>query len=157
MKSDITVHKLNEQGEEVWTYDGMVLDKTPTSLTLEARFDQDDTSLGKITIRRGDRFVETFYNDRWYNIFAIRDGDDAYLKGWYCNISRPARIEDSHIYAEDLALDLIVYTDGGWLILDEDEYASLNLSPEEDQKARDALEELIFLAQAKMEPFSASE
>ena len=33
-----------------------------------------------IVMRFGDRFVETFYSDRWYSIFEFRDKDDDQLK-----------------------------------------------------------------------------
>ena len=149
----ITIHKLNDSGVEVWRYDGIVLSKTPTSLTLEAHFDRDDISLHGLMLRKGDRFVETFYSDRWYNTFTIYDVQNDQLKGWYCNVCRPARIEDGHVFADDLALDLIVYPDGKWLILDEDEFADLELSQEEKECAQEALNELINLARNKTSPF----
>ena len=42
----------------------------------------------------------------------------------------------------DLALDLLVFPDGSQLVLDEDEFAALNLSPSEQAAARQALAEL---------------
>ena len=129
------------------------MSKTPTSLTLEAHFDRDDISLHGLMLRKGDRFVETFYSDRWYNTFTIYDVQNDQLKGWYCNVCRPARIEDGHVFADDLALDLIVYPDGKWLILDEDEFADLELSQEEKECAQEALNELINLARNKTSPF----
>ena len=45
------------------------------------------------TLRRGDRFIETYYTDRWYNIFEIHAREDDRLKGWYCNIAKPAVME----------------------------------------------------------------
>ena len=59
---------------------------------LEAFFDRDDMELGYTVFKRGDRFVETYYDDRWYNVFAVYDRDDGGLMGWYCNICRPAVI-----------------------------------------------------------------
>jgi len=153
MGTPITVHKLNESGVEVWRYDGMISSKTSTSLTLEATFDQDGISFRGLLLKKGDRFVETFYSDRWYNIFTIYDVQSDQLKGWYCNVCRPARIEDGHIFADDLALDLIVYPDGKWLILDEDEFADLELSQEDQDCAQEALNELIHLARNKTPPF----
>ena len=42
----------------------------------------------------------------------------------------------------DLALDLLVYPDGRQLVLDLDDYESLNLPPEERQQVEAALDEL---------------
>jgi protein associated with RNAse G/E len=109
---------------------------------LEAEFNRDDTPFHGITLRRGDRFIETFYADRWYNVFEMHDRDNDRLKGWYCNIGRPAEIGESSVSYIDLALDLLVYPDGRQLVLDEDEFASAGLSARVQQQARQALREL---------------
>ncbi len=153
MKKPITVHKLNESGREVWRYEGTVLERTPNSVRLEARFDRDDIDFHGLNLRRGDRFVETFFSDRWYNIFSIYDTDDDHHKGWYCNIARPAKIETGHVYAEDLALDLIVLPNGSFWVLDEDEFTDLRISPEDRQRALETLDHLKALAAAGEVPF----
>jgi len=156
MTKHITVHKLNENGKEVWRYSGEVLERSDNSVTLQAQFDHDDLDFHRLQIRRGDRFIETFYSDRWYNIFAIYDVDDNHHKGWYCNIARPARLEAEDIFADDLALDLIVTPEGESLVLDEDEFAALEISPEEHQRALETLAELITMAANKSGPFGLS-
>ncbi|OQY20658.1 MAG: hypothetical protein B6I35_10355 [Anaerolineaceae bacterium 4572_32.2] len=45
--------------------------------------------LGYVALEPSDRWTECFYTDRWYNVFEIHAADDS-LKGWYCNITRPA-------------------------------------------------------------------
>jgi protein associated with RNAse G/E len=138
----VTVHKLDAAGVETWYYSGEVLRTTPTSITLVATFDREDRSLGGLELQRGDRFVETFYADRWYNVFRIHGGRDGRLKGWYCNVTRPAKIEPGHVYADDLALDLVVLPNGECQVLDEEEFEALQLTPEERESALEALEEL---------------
>lgn len=138
----ITVRKLNLAGEETWRYTGRVLERQADRVVLEAAFNHDDIPFYEITLRRGDRFVETFYTERWYNIFEIHDRDDDRLKGWYCNIARPAVIIGGTVAYTDLALDLLVYPDGKQFVLDEDEYQALSLSPEMDRQARRAMDEL---------------
>jgi protein associated with RNAse G/E len=153
MKKNIIVHKLNDKGVEVWRYEGVILESTPRSVILEARFDRELVEFHGIELAKGDRFVETFYADRWYNIFAIYDALDDLFKGWYCNITRPARIEKGHVYADDLALDLIVLPDGKWQVLDEEEFDQLDLSQDDREYAQDALDCLIAYAQNKEGPF----
>lgn len=153
MKTNITVHKLNEKGREVWRYAGEVLERTEYHVTLQAFFDHDDLDLHRLKIRRGDRFIETFYSDRWYNIFSIYDVEDNHHKGWYCNITRPARLEAEDVYADDLALDLIVAPDGESLVLDEDEFAALEISTEDRIQARRALVHLQQMAITRNDPF----
>ena len=60
------------------------------------------------------------------------------------------------MYAEDLALDLVVYPDGRSRVLDEDEFAALPLSAEERSRARRALEELQELCRRREGPFAES-
>jgi uncharacterized protein len=152
-QSDVTVYKLDERGQKVWQYPARLLAQGGSFVRLEASFNRDDMELGFATFKRGDRFIEYFYTDRWYNIFAVYDRDSEALKGWYCNVCRPAVIEDDAVYSEDLALDLW-HTPGQSypLILDEDEFAALEISPHDRQQARQALNQLTHLAQQNQLP-----
>jgi len=151
----ITVHKLDHDGTEVRSYAGRLLAEDSNQFLLEARFGLSDRQLGELWLRRGDRIVESFYLDRWYNVFAVHDVDDDRLKGWYCNITRPARFEPggSDVYAEDMAIDLVVYPDGRWLVFDVEEFAALPVPLEERQHCLQALTELQSLAIRRQGPF----
>ncbi len=150
----ITVHKLDHNGVEKLTWSGEVLERDEARVTLEARFARERMELGYVTLTPGDRFVETFFADRWYNVFTIYDAADGRFKGWYCNVTRPARFADGHIYSDDLALDYFVQPSGREFILDEDEFTALPLSPEEAASARAALAELRALAAGHSGPFA---
>jgi len=95
-----------------------------------------------VMLKKGDRFVETYYTDRWYNIFEVYDRDDGKLKGWYCNVGRPAVLTDGAVAYVDLALDLWVSADGKQTVLDEGEFEELALGDPEREKAFTALAEL---------------
>jgi predicted RNA-binding protein associated with RNAse of E/G family len=138
----ILVLKLNAAREEVWRYDGRILDRTADSIRLEAFFNGGSRPFHGINLINGDRFIETYYFDRWYNIYEIHDRETDALKGWYCNVSYPAEFEDGQVSYVDLALDLLVYPDGRQLVLDEDEFAELTLSITDVNMARSALAEL---------------
>ncbi len=154
MGSDITVIKNDHTGAEVWRYEGAILERTPEHVLLEARFNRDEVDLGYVTFRRGDRFVEHFYADRWYNVFEVHDGESDRLKGWYCNLTRPAAFHDGIVAADDLALDLFVYPDGRQLVLDEDEFADLPISGDERAAVRAALADLRARAEEGRPPFT---
>ena len=138
----ITVIKRNDRGQETWRYQGRLLEQADGRLVLEAFFDREDIWLQGMLLSKGDRFIETYYTDRWYNLFEIHARDDDSLRGWYCNISRPAEIEGDTISWIDLALDLLVFPDRRQVVLDEDEFARLEISPEERRQAKAALVEL---------------
>lgn len=152
MSQQITVYKLDENGRHIWHYPAQILERQANHIRLEAFFNRDDLTLDYITFKRGDRFVETFYTDRWYNVFAIYDRDDGTFKGWYCNVCRPARIEPTAVYCEDLALDVWLGADGQMLVLDEEEFAALELAEAEREKGETAVQQLLSLAAKKELP-----
>jgi hypothetical protein len=140
--NEILVLKLDTNRRETWRYTGKVLRRWPDSLLLEAHFNLDDSVFHGIPLGRGDRFVEKYYTDRWYNVFEMHDRADDRLKGWYCNICLPAELQEDQVAYVDLALDLLVYPDGRQLVLDEDEFSDLALDADTRQKALAALSEL---------------
>ena len=138
----IKVQKKNPAGEVTYQYEGDLIARDENSITLEALFDRADMPFQDVVFKTGDRFVEYYYADRWYNIFEIFDRDDGQIKGWYCNVGKPAVIADGVVSYVDLALDLWVSVDGKQTVLDEDEFAELELDDELCGNALNGLEEL---------------
>jgi uncharacterized protein len=153
MNASVTVHKLDHLGREVWRYPGRLLERQANLWKLEAIYGRGEGDMAGLYLRPGDRFVETFYADRGYNVFEVHDADSDVLKGWYCNLARPARLEAHDVYQEDLALDLVVLPDRSMHVLDEDEYEALGLAPAERLSVEAALAELKALAAAGRPPF----
>lgn len=150
----ITVIKRNLNGAETWRYTGQVLARGPHVVLLEARFNRDDMPFMDVTLKRDDRFVEWFYTDRWYNVFEIHDRDDDAIKGWYCNLGRPAVLEaGDRISYVDLALDLWVAADGAQTLLDVDEFEALGLDSDVRTAVLAALAELQTLFRTNKPPF----
>lgn len=139
---NIKVQKKNPAGEVLYEYEGDELRRDKDSITLEALFNREDMPFMDIVFKKGDRFVEYYYSNRWYNIFEIHDRDDGRIKGWYCNIGEPAVIEDGVVSYIDLALDLWVSADGNQTVLDEDEFKALTLDVRASTGALQALTEL---------------
>ena len=138
----IRVQKKNPAGEVVYEYAGDELRRDETTVVLEALFTRDDMPFMDVVFKKGDRFVEYYYNDRWYNIFVIHDRDDGEIKGWYCNIGRPAVFEDDIVSYVDLALDLWISRDGKQTVLDQDEFEALALNDGLRQSALQGLSDL---------------
>jgi uncharacterized protein len=153
--AQVTVIKLNAEGREVYRWAARVLARGETWVRLEARFSAPDKDLGYVRFRNGDRFVEWYYTDRWYNIFEVHDARDDAIKGWYCNITRPARFTGRELHHEDLALDLFVHPDGRTVLDDEDEFEALALSEADRRTALDALAALRAHLAARRPPFDA--
>lgn len=139
----VSIIKRNPAGEEIWKYTGIPLRWEAHVIVLEAHFQRPDLPFMGIILRNGDRFVETYFTDRWYNIYEIHDRDDDRLKGWYCNIGKPVVVESENVISYvDLALDLWITPDGTQVVLDEDEFAALDLDANTRSRARAALKEL---------------
>ena len=143
MTRDLIVHKLDARGEELWRYPGRLMERSHHYARVEATFDLEEVEIGALTLRRGDRFIETYYFDRWYNVFAIFEAGSGNFKGWYCNIARPARLREGDIYAEDLAIDVIVTPRWEIQIVDREEFEALDLSDEDRGQALAALGDLL--------------
>ncbi|MFJ5778296.1 DUF402 domain-containing protein [Streptomyces sp. NPDC093094] len=104
---------------------------------------------GFVRFEPGDVFTEHYWRDRWYSVKEVRDGGGA-LKGWYCDITRPAVLSGGELVVEDLDLDLWRSADGTDVQrLDEDEFEASGLAgrdPAAAAAAVAALDELEKLA-----------
>lgn len=151
--SRYSVRKLNTRGEVVTSYDAQLSERLPNGVRLAARWTRPALPLGYTTFETGDRFIEEFYTDRWYNVFEIHTPDGT-LRGWYCNIATPAAITTDTVSCRDLLLDLWVAPDGQMRVLDEDEFATdATLDTQTRTAAEQALAELIARVRARKAPF----
>jgi predicted RNA-binding protein associated with RNAse of E/G family len=141
-RDQVTVIKQDLHGQETWRYTGKVLQVEADHILLEAFFDREDIDLEGVVLQRGDRFVETYYFDRWYNIFEVHDRQAGRIKVFYCNVGFPAQYTDHTVSYRDLALDLLVFPNGRQVVLDQDEFEALPLDEATRKKALEALEEL---------------
>jgi len=146
-KDHVVIIKMNTMEKEVWRYEGRILNRSPHRLIVEAFFNIDEVSFQGITLRRDDRSIECFYDNHWYNILEIHDRDDDRLKCWYCNVTLPAEFTPGRIAYVDLALDVLVYPNGEYQVLDEDEFKDLALGTNTKGQAFQSLETLIKMAQ----------
>ncbi|MEE1769181.1 DUF402 domain-containing protein [Streptomyces sp. JV185] len=107
---------------------------------------------GFVRFEPGDVFTEHYWRDRWFAVKEVRTGEGG-LKGWYCDITRPAVLRDGQLLVEDLDLDLWVSADGSSVLrLDEDEFEESGLAgrdPAAAGAARRALDELEHLARTE--------
>jgi protein associated with RNAse G/E len=148
----IKVQKKNPAGDVTYQYEGDLIRRDTNAIVIEALFDRKDMPFQDVVFRTGDRFVEYYYSDRWYNIFAVHDKDDRKIKGWYCNIGKPAEIDDGVVSYVDLALDLWVSADWKQTVLDEDEFEALQLTGELHSGAVSGLKEVQSLFESKNPP-----
>jgi protein associated with RNAse G/E len=149
----VTITKVGHHGQAVISYPGELVYADEVHLVARCRWTETTTlDLGPFALQPGDIFIEHYYLDRWFNIFAIYNRLGR-LKGWYCNITRPIELVDGEIRWHDLALDLLVLPDGEQVLLDEADFAQLELSDRIRSQAREELALLQRWAVEAADPF----
>ncbi|WP_432093967.1 DUF402 domain-containing protein [Streptomyces sp. bgisy100] len=142
---EVTVRLVKQPRPDV-RYPAVVRHDDGTRVTVRAPWAGAGTKdFGFVRFEHGDVFTEHYWRDRWYAVKEVR-GPGGTLKGWYCDVTRPAVVAPDALVVEDLDLDLWVPADGGTILrLDEDEFLESGL-PERDPaaaaRARAALDEL---------------
>ncbi|MFF9063046.1 DUF402 domain-containing protein [Streptomyces sp. NPDC101213] len=97
---------------------------------------------GFVRFEPGDVFTEYYWRDRWYSVKEVRGASGA-LKGWYCDVTRPATLTGTELVVEDLDLDLWRSADGDDVRrLDEDEFAESGLAERDPRAAAAAVRAL---------------
>ena len=95
-----------------------------------------------------------FYKDRWFNILAQFKKQGLF---YYCNIATPYLIDENIIKYIDYDLDLRVFPDGGFRILDKNEYnyhkKIMHYSDELDEVIKSELSSLIEMKKNNEGPF----
>ncbi|AZM78544.1 DUF402 domain-containing protein [Streptomyces sp. KPB2] len=119
-------------------YGATLLHDDGTRLAVRAPWAGDGVrDFGFVRFEAGDVFTEYYWRDRWYAVKEVRTGAGV-LKGWYCDITRPAVLTGTELVVEDLDLDLWRSADGTDVRrLDEDEFAESGLA-DRDSRAADA-------------------
>lgn len=108
---------------------------------------------------RSHRTKETaiifFYTKRWFNVYAQFKKRGLYYK---CNIATPFLIDDKIIKFIDYDLDLKVFPDGAFKVLDKNEYkyhkVKMKYSEDLDKILKSELTELINMKRAEVGPFN---
>ncbi|MFF3965494.1 DUF402 domain-containing protein [Streptomyces griseorubiginosus] len=119
-------------------YEAELLTDDGTRVTVRAPWSGEGVrDFGFVRFEPGDVFTEHYWRDRWYAVKEVRDAEGI-LKGWYCDITRPATLNGTELVVEDLDLDLWVSADGKEVLrLDEDEFEESGLK-ERDAEAASA-------------------
>ena len=95
-----------------------------------------------------------FYKNKWYNVIGQLKQDGVY---YYCNMASPFIIEEGAIKYIDYDLDLRVFPDGAFKVLDRGEYKyhkiKMSYPNSIDNILKQELSDLIELVRKKTLPF----
>ncbi len=110
-------------------------------------------------VEKGDPCLEYFFFHKWFTVLRIMD-KNFQLKGWYCDLSTPARFDGRTLTFTDLALDFFVTPSGDSRVLDRQEFSRLleERGWENLQKTGHlAGAEIAYLAKSQEFPFNIEE
>lgn len=129
----LTVVKLNAEGKERTRYPGIVIPSGGPSpwVAIRATWAYDRLTMDGLDFFPGDTFHEFYSPADPFNVFAIF-APAGHLRGWYANITYPARLRldttSPTLIWQDLYLDLIALPDGRATVRDADELAASGLA-----------------------------
>ena len=157
----MTIVKLAPDGSEAARYQGEVVGHCRDSWVLVlATWTNRTIDLGGLSFCPGDNLLEWFSPQHPFNAFAVFSPADE-LKGWYANVTHPARLDTTQdppvLIWHDLFLDLVGLADGSFTVRDEDELRASRLShaePELHARILEAQSELIRRFELRLIPFA---
>ena len=105
MENNLTVHKCDHKGNDVFAYPATILQHDEQKMVIRASFtSHKDYNIAGLELKNGDKCIEVFYFHRWFNIFEVYAGKSEQIRGWYCNITKPAIYQENHLYYSDFSI-----------------------------------------------------
>jgi protein associated with RNAse G/E len=117
----ITVNSRKYDGTIRRTWTCELIERTDSLLLFVGEFEDDveHPDLGRIS--KGTRSYEYYWLDRWYNVFRFHEPSGS-LRNYYCNINMPPEFSGSVLDYVDLDIDILVWPDLRYVVLDRDDY-----------------------------------
>jgi uncharacterized protein len=159
--AELTIVKLAPDGSEAARYQGEVVSHYEDSwMLVRATWTNRTVDIGELSFCPGDSLLEWFSPQYPFNAFAVFSPNDR-LKGWYANVTHPARLDVAPdppvLIWHDLFLDLVGLPDGSFTLRDDDELLAsglANADPELHACIIGARSELIRRFECRLLPFA---
>lgn len=137
---------LKYDGHERRRWAAQVVKQVGPLIVLDAVFDEEINHDLLGTIAQGTVSKEYYWLDRGYNVFRFNER-------FYCNVTQPPSFDGATLTYVDLDIDVLVESDFSYKILDLEDFENYSYPTDLKEKARQALEELISLVEARSFPF----
>ncbi len=151
----ITVNSRKYDGSIRRSWKCDIVEHDTSRLILVGEFDSDVDHPDLGLILKGTVSYEYFWFDRWYNVFRFQE-PSGNLRNFYCNIAMPPLFSEGVVDYTDLDIDILVWPDFRYVILDREEYRANSEAfgyPEDvNANVEAALNELIELIGARNLP-----
>ncbi len=156
MKKDTTINALKFDGKVHRSWKANLIEQKANSLLFVGKFEEEVSHKQLGVIRRSTLSYEYYWLDRWYNIFRFHEPDGA-LRNYYCNINLPPKFENGVLSYVDLDIDVLVWRDFSFEILDIDEFGEnsqlFKYPISVIEKCYDTIKELEYLIKNRLFPF----
>ncbi len=132
------IRKIDIHGREVYRWRARLVRHEGELWLFEAvmQLPAGPVEVGGLVFHPGDRVLEAYFTQRWYNILELYGPSGARLRGWYANLARPPVFPGPHeLHYVDLALDLVVLPDGRMQEVDRESFEGLPLGEHERRRA----------------------
>ena len=129
----LQIVKLAPDGTETTRYPGLVVEAgAPVPwVAVQATWTSRFHDLNGLHFVAGDTLHEFFSPREPFNAFSVW-APDGRLRGWYANVTHPARLETATdpftLFWHDLYLDVVALPDGTTVVRDEDELAEAGIA-----------------------------
>lgn len=150
----INSRKFNGVINRSWQAD--LINSDESLLTFIGVFDRQIIHPDLGVIRQGTVSFEYYWTNRWYNVFRFHEPDGSF-RNFYCNINEPPVLSDDSLNYVDLDVDVLVWKDLSYKVLDLDEFnensKNFGYPKQIRDKVSESLSELINLIEDKVFPF----
>src|SRR5262245_40439693 len=102
------------------TWNAKLVRDEPPLIELVGEFNRDVEHPNLGFIECGTVSYEYYWLDRWYNVFRFQTPNGE-LRNYYCNINLPPKFEDGVLDYIDLDIDLLLWPDGKFEVLDRED------------------------------------
>jgi hypothetical protein len=129
----LRIVKLSPEGDEAAIYPGVVVEAGAPSpwVAVRATWVAQRYDLDGLLLVPDDTLHEFFSPAHRFNVFSVFSPDGT-LRGWYANVTHPARLDPATdpatLFWHDLYLDVVALPDGTVVVRDEDELAEAGLA-----------------------------
>lgn len=138
------------------SWDCKFIERSESLLTFVGEFEKEVVHSDLGVIRRGTISYEYYWLDKWYNVFRFHEPSGG-LRNFYCNVNIPPVFENNILDYIDLDIDVLVWKDFNYQILDLDEFERHALKYNYPEmivdNAKNSLGELLEMINSRVFPF----
>lgn len=157
MNEQIIINSRKFDGEIHRNWKCRLVEQKDSLLVFVGEFEKEVKHSNLDVIGRGTISYEYYWLDRWFNIFRFHEPDGS-LRNFYCNINMPPKFHEGVLDYVDLDIDVLVWQDFSFEILDLDEFREnsekFNYPDELKTKVQKTLDKLLKMIEMREFPFN---